>query len=138
MHTSRHFQCLRTMEAAINLLVTMDTILIAHFRISKLTSNLLNFFPKYIFVLSDTMGNSYWTILQYYKSIFNSKLTYQNNFRWHWVSSEFDGAVQCRQSELAMLRPQSLTRVLTKCRRSSSLPLRTLSSRSVVFSRGIR
>lgn len=93
MHTSRHFQCLRTMEAAINILVTMDTILIAHFRISKLTSNLLNFFPKYIFVLSDTMGNSYWTILQYYKSIFNSKLTYQNNFRWHWVSSEFDGAV---------------------------------------------
>lgn len=44
MHTSRHFQCLRYMEAAINLLVTMDTIvLIAHFRISKLISNLLNF-----------------------------------------------------------------------------------------------
>lgn len=93
MHTSRHFQCLRYMEAAINLLVTMDTILIAHFRISKLISNLLNFLIiNYLFVLSDNIENYYWTILYHYESVINSKLTYQNNFRWHWVSSEFDGA----------------------------------------------
>lgn len=57
MHTSRHFQCLRYMEAAINLLVTMDTILVAHFRISKLISNLLNL--NYLFVLSDNIKNYY-------------------------------------------------------------------------------